>query len=57
VSDFSALVSSRGFELNFAFYVGRRCRQASIRDVAEELKLDWDTVKTLEKQDMRAQLI
>ena len=24
---------------------GRRCRQASIRDVAQELKLDWDTVK------------
>jgi transposase len=40
----------------FAFYVGRRCRQASIRDVAKELKLDWDTVKTLEKQYMRAQL-
>jgi hypothetical protein len=29
--------------------VGRRCRQASIRDVAKELKLDWDTVKALEK--------
>ena len=40
----------------FAFYVGRRCRQASIRDVAKELKLDWDTVKTLEMQYMRAQL-
>ena len=38
----------------FAFYVGRRCRQASIRDVAKELKLDWDTVKTLEMQYMRA---
>jgi transposase len=31
-------------------------RQASIRDVAKELKLDWDTVKTLEMQYMRAQL-
>jgi transposase len=40
----------------FAFYVGRRCRQASIRDVAQELKLDWDTVKTLEMQYMRAQI-
>ena len=40
----------------FAFYVGRRCRQATIKDIAHELKLDWDTVKTLEMQYMRAQL-
>ena len=40
----------------FTFYVGRRCRQATIKDIAQELKLDWDTVKTLEKQYMRAQL-
>jgi len=30
--------------------------QATIKDIAEELRLDWDTVKTLEKQYMRAQL-
>ena len=41
----------------FAFYVGQRCRQATIKDIALELKLDWDTVKTLEKQYMRAQLV
>jgi len=40
----------------FAHYVGRRCRTTTIKDLAEELKLDWDTVKTLEKQYMRAQL-
>jgi len=40
----------------FAHYVGRRCRSATIKDLAEELNLDWDTVKTLEKQYMRAQL-
>jgi transposase len=40
----------------FAFYVGRRVRTATIQDVARELKLDWHTVKTLEKQYMRAQL-
>ena len=34
----------------FAFYVGRRVRTATIQDVARELKLDWHTVKTLEKQ-------
>ncbi len=40
----------------FAHYVGRRCRQATIKAIASELKLDWDTVKTLEKQYMREQL-
>ena len=40
----------------FSHYVGRRCRQGTIKDVAKELKLDWDTVKTLEMQYMRAQL-
>lgn len=40
----------------FAFYVGRRCRSASIKDVAQELRLDWHTVKTLEKQYLAAQL-
>ena len=41
------LADNPHFTKRFAFYVGRRCRQASIRDVAKELKLDWDTVKTL----------
>ena len=41
----------------FAHYVGRRCRTATIKDLAEELNLDWDTVKTLEKSYMRAQLV
>lgn len=40
----------------FAYYVGRRCRQASISDVAKELALDWHTVKALEMQYMNAQL-
>jgi len=40
----------------FAYYVGRRCRQATIKDIAEELHLHWETIKTLEKQYMRAQL-
>ena len=40
----------------FAFFVGRRCRGATIKDVAKELHLDWDSVKTLEKQYMREQL-
>ena len=40
----------------FAMDVGRRCSRASVRDVARELRLDWHTVKDLEKQYMRAQL-
>ncbi len=50
------LADNSHFTRRFAFYVGRRCRQASIRDVAKELKLTWDTVKALEIQYMRAQL-
>jgi transposase len=40
----------------FATFVGRRCRESSIKDVARELYLDWHTVKELDKQYMRAQL-
>jgi transposase len=40
----------------FAYFVGRRCRQVSISDVAKELALDWHTVKALEMQYMKAQL-
>ena len=34
----------------FAYYVGRRCRATTIRELAEELLLDWHTVKELDKQ-------
>jgi transposase len=40
----------------FAFWVGRRCRVSTIRDVARETHLDWKTIKALEKQYMEAQL-
>lgn len=40
----------------FAFFVGRRCRATTIKEVAEELFLDWHTVKELDKQYMREQL-
>jgi transposase len=40
----------------FAHYVGRRCRATTIKELAKELHLDWDTVKTLDKQYMQAQL-
>ena len=40
----------------FSFWVGRRCRVSTIRDVARETRLDWKTIKALEKQYMEAQL-
>jgi len=54
------LADNPRYTKGFAFEVGRRCRQASVRDVARDLArdlgLDWDAVKTLEMQYMRAQL-
>ena len=50
------LADNQFYTKRFAHYVGRRCRQATIKDIAQELRLDWDTVKTLEKQYMREQL-
>jgi transposase len=50
------LAANPFYTKRFAYYVGRRCRAATISDMAEELHLDWDTVKTLEKQYMAAQL-
>jgi transposase len=52
----SFLADNPLYTKRFAFYVGRRVRTATIQDVARELRLDWHTVKTLEKQYMRAQL-
>lgn len=40
----------------FAWHVGRRCRTSTIKDVAEELHLDWHAVKELDKEYMRVQL-
>jgi len=40
----------------FAWYVGRRCRAAPSQAVARELRLDWHTVKEVEKQYRREQL-
>ncbi len=40
----------------FALYVGQRCRSGTIRDVAAELHLDWQTVKRMEMDYMREQI-
>ena len=50
------LADSPFYTKRFAYYVGRRCRDSTIKAVAEDLHLDWHTVKELEKQYMREQL-
>jgi len=50
------LADSPFYTKRFAFYIGRRCRDSSLRDVAKEFHLDWKTVKVLEKQYMAEQL-
>jgi transposase len=50
------LADNPRYTKRFAFYVGRRCRASAIKDIAEELHLEWHTVKVLEQQYMRAQL-
>jgi len=50
------LADNPRYTKRFAFYVGKRCRSASIKDIASELGLDWHTVKDLEMQYMREQL-
>jgi len=50
------LADNPHYTKRFAFYVGKRCRSSSIKDIADELVLDWHTVKKLEKQYMREQL-
>jgi transposase len=40
----------------FAFFVGRRCLQTPLKEVAKELFLDWHAVKELDKQYLHEQL-
>src|ERR1035437_556987 len=47
------LANNLYYTKRFAFSVGRRCRAATVRDVARELRLDWKTVKALEMDYMR----
>lgn len=50
------LATNPFYTKRFSYYVGRKCRAMTIRDVARELKLDWHTVKALEKEYMKEQL-
>lgn len=53
---FAWLATHSATSKRFAYYVGQRCRSASIKDVAKELGLNWKTVKEMEKEYMCAQL-
>jgi transposase len=44
------------YSKRFAFYVGRRCHESTIKEIADELHLDWHAVKDLDKQYMAEQL-
>jgi transposase len=45
-----------GYTKRFAYYVGKRCQSSTIKEVAEELHLNWKTVKNLEKEYMAEKL-
>ena len=46
----SWLADNPFYTKRFAFFVGRRCRASTIKDVAKELHLHWGSVKELERQ-------
>lgn len=50
------LASNPRYTKRFVRAVGRRCRESTIKDVAADFSLDWDTVKELEKEYMQDQL-
>lgn len=50
------LADNPRYTKRFAYHVGRRCRDSPIKTIAQELHLDWHSVKVLEMQYMREQL-
>jgi len=50
------LADNPRYTKRFAYYIGNRCRSATVQDIANELGLAWHTVKELEKQYLREQL-
>jgi transposase len=50
------LADNPHFTQRFARRVGRSCRLATVKDVAEDLRLHWHTVKDLDKAYMQKQL-
>ena len=52
----SWLAENPFYTKRFAYYVGKRCSQSTIKDVAKELHLDWKTVKELEEQYLKEKI-
>ncbi len=50
------LAANPHYTKRFALYVGKQCRAAPIKEVAEDLRLHWHTVKEMDKLYMREQL-
>lgn len=50
------LAANPRYTRRFVLAVGRRCRTSTIKDVAAEMDLHWDTVKEIDKLYMREQL-
>ncbi len=50
------LSSNPSYTKRFAFFVGKRCRSMTIQAVAKEERMDWHTVKDMDKQYMQEQL-
>ena len=50
------LAANPHYTKRFALYVGKQCRSASVKEVADDLWLDWDAVKEMDKLYMREQL-
>jgi transposase len=50
------LANNPFYTKRFSYYVGRKCRAMTVKDVAKELKLDWHAVKGLDKEYMQQQL-
>jgi transposase len=50
------LSNVNGYTKRFGDYVGKRCQSSCIKSVAEELNLDWKTVKELEKEYLEYKL-
>jgi transposase len=50
------LAANPHYTKRFALYVGKQCRSASVKEVADDLRLDWHAVKEMDKLYMREQL-
>lgn len=50
------LANNPFYTKRFNYYVGKRCSTSTIQDVAKEFRLNWKTIKELDKQYMQEKL-